>query len=176
MIEKVSELKTEPIVGKYYLVECVRWKGKEWRPLIGPSHTDPEIGIHARHRHYDLRFMSLRLPTQRPLFGLQPEQRALGNIYYEQLEPVVLRKMMCKRRMPDFPYADGTGHRIRIVHLVELKFVGRKVLCGKCPHKGMPLESLPQDKDGNVICNGHGLKINLKKEVVVERAVASSKE
>ena len=59
--------------------------------------------------------------------------------------------------------------RVKNFENVAKRHIGRKIVCGKCPHRGFPLESLPKDENGHVICNGHGLKIDMNKREVVTR-------
>ena len=85
-------------------------------------------------------------------------------------EPVPLRRK-CQREMPDFPsHVDGwlnTGHR----HL-EAAYRGCRLKPDHpvCPHKGFPLEGLPE-KDGVVICPGHGLAFDMNTGELVPRQV-----
>lgn len=159
-MEKVSELKHEPVVGKFYLVECGYYRG-EWRPLIGAPHDDKEyIGLALKHYHEDVRFSA----------GLAAYNALAYVIDTTLVYKTELKRRKCRRRMPDQRAAKGhKNSEFNWLDKMELAFVGRKVLCGKCPHKGMPLESLPQDENGRVICNGHGLAVCMKKGEVVER-------
>lgn len=178
MIEKVSELKHEPVVGKFYLVECVTYQintvvPQRWIPVIGDEHSDKDLNVPMLHLHKDIRFIKDAdlepvWTWKKILLPFTTEERTLATVVeVKRIRHRKLMKRKCYRTMADFPY--WVKDSIYWPQFHE-KYIGRKVLCGRCPHRGMPLESLPQDKDGNVICNGHGLKINLKQEVVVERA------
>lgn len=156
MMQKVSEMTTEPIVGKYYLVECVRHLG-EWVAVIGDSHKDAELGADYPHIHLDMRFLSAK----------QEARLSITRVIYDvpDINGRTLLKVRCKRAMPEFPFPPPeytNSHNIWTRFAKQ--FVGRKAKCGKCPHRGMPLESLPKREDGTVICNGHGLKIDMNKQ------------
>lgn len=72
--------------------------------------------------------------------------------------------------MPDFPLQDENGHSLGWHKLLERAYESVKLpSCLKCPHRGMSLKNLPQDEHGNVVCNGHGLKFNLKTGEMVSR-------
>jgi hypothetical protein len=165
-VKKVSELTEPPVAGKFYLVMCVVFRG-EWRPIVGPAHDDADIGVDAVHYHEDVRFSDY----------YDDPVHALARVIPISQWPVVasslpeLKRRKCLREMPDQRMAKSqTKPRNNWLTILEAKHVGRKVLCGKCPHKGMPLNSLPKDANGHVICNGHGLKIDMNKQEVIERA------
>lgn len=166
-MEKVSEMKTEPIVGKFYLVECVKLERDGWVPVIGVPHNDPELGAYWQHQHKDVRFANASVMYEDCI-----EKELVRAPAMEYVIERGLRKMLCKRTMPEYPHeylAENVTTYQRVYKPFHKAFAGRKVLCGKCPHKGMPLESLPKDKNGMVICNGHGLKIDMNKGEVVSR-------
>jgi hypothetical protein len=175
-MQRVSELKTEPVVGKFYLVPCVKYRGA-WFPVIGPPHDDVEhIGVPDHHYHYDVRFlnkkdvggfMRRRVVKRRPT--CTPEEFAMiwfvptDSIYYGlQYKP-----MKCKRRMPDFPVVVGF-FPAPWKQKLERAYKGASAKCGRCPHRGMDLRSLPV-KDGVVVCNGHGLAFNVQTGKLVKR-------
>lgn len=167
-LQKVSELKEPPIVREVYLVTCVLWN-YEWLPVIGSHHHDKEIGIYFEHYHKDLRF----LPSWDFSYG-KPKAFEFGR----SLPParIELKKLLCLREMPRFDRRHFPHPQAREqFRKLDTIYAGRSVLCGKCPHKGMPLESIPKDKSGHVICNGHGLKIDMNKGVVVKRSTPSAK-
>lgn len=170
-MEKVSEMTTEPIVGKFYLVECALYFGI-WTPIVGDKHSDPDIFISFEHYHKDIRFLPRREFAQpKALLASEGDgvelNRSLEPSYVRVIE---LKKRKCLRPMPPFPDVAGWSLRNRqTISKFQKRFAGRKVLCGKCPHKGFPLESLPKDESGHVICNGHGLKIDMNKGEVVKR-------
>ena len=184
MIENITELKTQPIIGQYYMVPCIwitgrmnRRGGGEWIPVVGNKHNDPEIDINREHWHPDPRFMKLTFPggtigTKFPNVYVSGEQAELGCVFFDVddkpklNDTPTLKRRICRRQMPEFPTSYPSAQFITD-RLTKI-YVGRKILCGICPHKRMPLESLPRDPDGNVICNGHGLKISMTKGVVIK--------
>ena len=170
-MKKVTELTEPPIVGKFYLVPCVEGAWGDYVPIIGEPHTDKELFVDFKHLHRDVRFLPL---LSRRCGNLTLEETALGKIMTVTDKPfwhretngqIIWRKMKCRREMPKFP---DTTQFVQYNKLHE-SYIGKKVKCGRCPHRNMPLESLPQDKDGNVVCNGHGLKINMIEKRVVQR-------
>lgn len=178
MLQKVTDLKEPPVVGKHYLVPCIRVPNRlrvlYWLPIVGDLHKDPDIGFEDSHWHRDVRFSELiHPPGIVPNRGYDAVELELASVFIDIVPPhyeVVFRRMKCRREMPAFPFrGPTTGVKQPIVEKLEKIFTGRKVLCGKCPHKGMPLESLPKDPDGQVICNGHGLAIDMNKGEVVIR-------
>jgi len=171
MIQRVSELTTEPIVGKFYLVECALWYD-EWTPIIGPKHNDKEIGIPSEHYHKDIRFMpsgTFAAPYKR-LQEAGPSAELNYSLLPGQITCIKTKRMKCLRPMPLLiPSAFPNPKAHKIFRKLDRMYVGRKVLCGKCPHRDLPLESLPKDENGHVVCNGHGLKIDMNKGKVVKR-------
>lgn len=172
-MEKVSELTTEPIVGKFYLVPCINiWPGVtrgNWMPIVGPLHADPDLipqagtDKYAYHWHRDLRFLSKSQFRGATDFGALLYQYKWPSSYTPHT--VEYRRRKCLRVMGEFPYVPEK----QVWSDFHKAHIGRKVLCGKCPHKGFPLESLPKDANGHVICNGHGLKIDMNKREVINR-------
>jgi hypothetical protein len=168
-VEKVTDLKTEPIIGKFYLVPHVLWR-YWWVPIIGEPHTDADLGISATHYHYDLRFLAddeLFDPIRPNRNNVTREESTLARVLTDNaFRPgVEFKRRKCRHRMADFKWLPEIASYRRF----HDAYIGRSVKCGKCPHRQMPLESLPRDAAGNVICNGHGLKINLITNQVVER-------
>lgn len=166
-MEKVSEMTTEPIVGKFYLVPVITVNNDYEMPIIPIWHDDADIGVVAKHYHIDVRFVvDDRLEYSRTF---DRETATLGQILTAEgvwcrvIEGSwVFARRKCRRRMPAMP-------RVKNFENVAKRHIGRKIVCGKCPHRGFPLESLPKDENGHVICNGHGLKIDMNKREVIER-------
>lgn len=161
-MEKVSEMTSEPIIGKFYLVECVEYifpSGyREWCPVVGKPHEDTDLGISAVHYHIDSRFKIGRPKLDYSLGAVLPVEHVLNH---------ELKKLKCKAPFGYYYF----NHRW--CKPFEEKYAGRKAICGKCPHKGFPIESLPKDESGLIICNGHGLAI--RNGVVVKRKFPAAK-
>lgn len=153
-------------------------------PISGPLHNDLEIGIKVKHYHPDPRFMALtyksgfwRRDSPDSVF-LENDEAELGVVHFEsknwpikdvnfKFDPPVWKRRKCRRQMPTFP--DALDDAVRITSTLEEIYLGRKILCGKCPHKQMPLESLPRLPDNSVICNGHGLRADLNSMEIIKR-------
>lgn len=174
MTEKVSEMTTEPIVGEFYLVECVRRGGphSRWIPIVGEKHSDLELSIPTIHYHRDPRFVKDGYTNGSRYFT--PEVNTLAAIVpVNEVKERKLRRLKCRRAMPEFPCRNPRNSDILpTTRHLEPIYVGKKVSCGRCPHRNMPLDSLPKGKNGIVICNGHGLAIDTKKMEVVSRVNA----
>lgn len=172
---RADELKTPPVVGKFYMVPCI-WAGREWWPITGPQHEDAEIiGFKTQHRHYDLRFVS---PLQMdrlcergwwkralhwPDDAVQTE-KSDGDAHSRvciKIGTPRYRRLKCWREQP--PYQIDGVARLMWVAPLEQKLASAKVKCGKCPHRGLPLESLPRVPGTDIVtCPGHGLRWDLK--------------
>jgi hypothetical protein len=175
-MQRVAELETEPEVGKFYLVPCVRHYG-EWVPVIGPRHDDREvIGFAEKHYHKDVRFLSddwleqrwawSRFNSSRPL-TCTPEEYELASVLIVDAEPRE-RRMKCRRRMPQFPTAITDAGRPAWQRKLERAYKNANAKCGRCPHRGLPLNGQPV-KDGKVICPGHGLVFDVATGKLVPR-------
>lgn len=179
MSERVDEMTSPPIIGRYYLVPCVyvdhkiaegrgRWLGPQqervtepyrqiqtgWWPVIGPRHEDAGLGFHPYHWHYDMRFLAAWQMQERTrngndlvrIFG-QPLSDYGGLIGPEYRRRKCARKMAVTNRLE-------TLRDALLPHYQEATLKGP---CMVCPHRGIPLASLPTI-DGVVTCPGHGLK------------------
>lgn len=177
-MKRVSELEHEPAVGKRYLVPCVKNQRGKWMPVIGSKHHDIEyIGIRDIHYHYDFRFVKQHFITER--FDCYPfnhhlvctsEEFAMGDILKNTDEPTE-RVLICLRWMPVFPLSIS-GAPISFFKPLEQAFKDVKLNCARCPHRGMPLSADNVDKNGVVVCPGHGLAWNLSTGQLVSRLKA----
>lgn len=176
-LEIVTNLKSEPIIGQFYLVPCIRTNHipLNWIPIVGDFHTDSELRIPEKHFHYDVRFIPGLFFPKQSRNNYPPEVEQIGRVIgiekdkfeLHAIEPieVELKRRKCLRRMPEFPLQKVGG----IHNEMHKKYHGKSVKCGKCPHRNFPLENLPKDENGFIICNGHGLKINSKTMKVENR-------
>lgn len=162
--KKIEDVK-EPVVGRFYLVPCA-WVVllRAWWPVIGPWHEDADLGVEDEHFHYDVRFLSerqLSCPAERTMARVHTGRTGAGwesdDCPVPKGQPAVeYRRMKMKRVMPEFPYSPDFAEK------VERAFLETRLVCKVCPHRGMSLEGLPVDELGRVVCNGHGLRWNLK--------------
>lgn len=168
----VLDLKEPPVVGRMYLVPCVRveehgnlFVPQGWVPVTGPKHEDMEhVGFPWAHWHYDFRFLADR---QLRVLSKHTYGHVLGAVRFNLEHTAIpevgsapeLRRMKCRRELPPYPHREveqawGPGLRAACADKV--------VTCGKCPHRGLPLESLPREPGTNVVtCPGHGLRWDL---------------
>jgi hypothetical protein len=161
-----------PVVGKFYLVPCVFVALlKKWWPVIGPWHEDADLGVESFHFHYDVRFLAERdfwngeRTMARVHAHLTSKGRWLSTAAEEKGVPeLVYLRLKMKRVMPVFPFSPFFAEK------VERPFLETRLTCRVCPHRGMSLEGLPEDSEGRVVCNGHGLRWNLKTGRLCPRA------
>jgi Rieske [2Fe-2S] domain len=164
LIPKVTAVETvKP--GRYYSVPCVQvpesiptliggFYPGDWIPIIGSLHSDPEIGADYQHFHYDRRFCKERIPAQSVLaFGV-PGKKLLW-----QNADTVVRWKWCKCYWL-FGYVSDDFARAHIVEKLEDLHQKCRLRGNLCPHRNVPLNGIPPDQDGNVICPAHGLKWN----------------
>lgn len=166
------------IVGKYYNVPTVYgelfYYHAHW-PVIGPKHEDAEIiNFPWHHYHIDWRFVPQRLLSRVGYYFTDPGsphlpgQRSLATPLAEALRrndaglpAPVMRRLKCKREFAPYPKAHFIG-------ALEKKFVGCRLKKDHiCPHRGVPLDSLPRDENGVVQCPAHGLRWNLRTGEIV---------
>lgn len=151
-------------VGRFYRVPAVRvnrWNTfVGWLPVLGPEHEDREIiGFPYQHFHIDWRFApvaawnwasSLRLGKSGVFSWIIHCPDSRGDKVIE--EGPTLRRMKCKRELPPYPVEAAKW-------LPELsrRFACTRLINGKCPHRGIPVESMILDGDV-LTCPAHGLR------------------
>lgn len=144
---------------------------------MGPKHDDMEhVGFPWKHWHYDFRFLS-----DGQMLGLHgsPFSHVLGpvrfNLAHTPIPEVAaapeLKRLKCRRRLAKYPLAAVEklwGPKLRAA------YTDKRVTCGKCPHRGLPLESLPREPGTDIVtCPGHGLRWDLKTGALVLPALRS---
>ncbi len=180
MIERVEGMVLPPVVGKRYWVPCVLVPRQGigstpggWWPVNGRLHDDADIGVPEEHYHFDPRFMTKRQFASKVRFwvrrvellmppGSRSDESDVLLSVLPDSEPRSLRqdhrRMTCVRAMPTFP-----RDRVLSSWLPGLEEAHKDVVaknCRTCPHRGLPLASLPADEHGVVTCSGHGLRWN----------------
>lgn len=155
---RVDELKAEPEVGKFYLVPHVVpshgfFQGK-WTPVYGPKHADPDLGFNPEHWHLDVRFA----PNQ---FQRKARNSVTGSPFSLAIEASgsesILLRRKCVRPMLQYPI-----WLPNFLPKLEAQFLDTPLPSTLvCPHRGMPLGSLPAPA-GCVTCPLHGLTWDLK--------------
>ena len=186
MVARIETLQREPVVGRYYLVPCVRvTKDKSvsgfppglW-PVIGPLHDDIEnLDFHPRHWHLDARFLSVPQLDQVTVHDMSIN-RVFGvvlcktGLYGQKGVPIPgigdkpqIMRRRCMRVQPEYP-------NVRVSGFAKLQdaMAESRVRCGRCPHRNLPLDSLPRVPGTNeVICVGHGLRYDLTTGALVRQ-------
>lgn len=156
-MQRVDDLTSPPVVGQRYLVFCAfvptGWDGgrpRGWWPLMGPPHTDPEIGFPWEHIHIDHRFLDAE--QLRWNSCVNDFSRPLTIDGYEPLQ-YEWRARVCHREMSVYP----SRHDVRWQSDLEARYAGTCLKpCRICPHRGIPIGSVPV-RDGQQVCPGHGL-------------------
>lgn len=178
MLTKIDDLKEEPVVGRHYLVPCVRidyvadvssFPAGMW-PVIGPLHDDlDDLDFHPKHWHLDCRFLTKRQLDHVTIGGTN-DNRVFGvvlcknGLYNQRGVPIpgVAERSELIRRRCNRPQIAYPTSRITGFAAMQKRFSDAKVRCGRCPHRNLPLLSLPRIEGTNdVICPGHGLRFNL---------------
>lgn len=129
MIQRVSDIEGEPVVGKFYLVPCVPLyvlgvRGGWW-PVLMPSHRDPELNAPYEHFHYDWRFVSKpHYESVLKCEGRGEASRIFTVVAGAQGEvEISWRRMQCKRVPPYFPSHNADGTPNRLVKILEPKWL-----------------------------------------------------
>ncbi len=191
---KILDEITLPQVGRYYLVPQLNQirNGKIIRvPVHGPLHEDAEIiGFPHQHYHVDTRFMSDAFcrryiaPYSDPFFlkertVLQQAMIMPVIVSYfphcyklESSEPILLKRLCQRETQEEFPFAD-TPFNLPLSNAYSDCTINLENPI--CPHRGFKLKGLIE-KDGVVICPGHGLRWNLNTGALVkDEAVGSQR-
>lgn len=183
-MQRADELDKPPVVGRYYLVPCLRpLEGNfplagVWIPVHGSIHADPEISARGRHCHVDIRFVSKRLRRRIDPFGEGDDrifsipvwfewwQRSVffagDGIQFERLkvEGPIYRQMQCRRQMPAIK-AFGPNPNTMTVTLRGIHRCGVNPKRPVCPHRGYDLRTIAAI-NGVVTCPLHGLAFDVE--------------
>lgn len=175
MIPNIEDLTEPPVVGKLYMVPCIKLNEVLW-PILGPRHEDREfIGLPKQHQHYDLRFLSgiqmdelcNRLTGKISLWDRfsgainLPDSEAHNRVYVGRRRAIISARRRCMRTQPN--YTVGLAPRPIWLDRLEKHLSDVPITCGRCPHRGMPLLSLPREPGTDIVTYpGHGLRWDLK--------------
>lgn len=170
-MERVDEMTSPPIVGRYYLVPCV-WVPQDspvaagWRAVLGPRHEDREaLGFPYLHFHNDPRFLSDAVIDR--IRSIAGHRQSIFDCVITGVRGIEYRRRRCLREMPEVPAAWGQDWRRELQRLNGAATL--RGPCKVCPHRGVPLASLPVAADGTVTCPGHGLRWNVSTGRLVRR-------
>jgi hypothetical protein len=150
-------------VGKFYDVPTVygeiRGLVRHW-PVLGPMHSDGEIiGFAPDHYHLDWRFIGERVIDsvthhgRMSMFATVIHAGVGSALNPNGLPEPILRRLKCKRQFPNYPH-----WRAPWMAKLEAHFAGCRLRHRVCPHRGVPLNSLPVSTDGYITCPAHGLR------------------
>ncbi len=185
-MQNIEELDSPPVVGETYLVPCMfgriyllssaQSKPPDWWPVLRPSHQDSIYTAQTRskwkdgefteetyceydskaphHYHVDPRFASAELYT-----AWEVENKDWHNVIDIQGD-IRWSEMVCLREMPTQRLFTGFGRQFVDDHK------GKKIKCGRCPHRGVLLNSVPVH-DGIITCPNHGLRFDAESGVCV---------
>ena len=184
MPANVRGLRTPPVVGQNYMVECVfgtvsnigpHTIPPRWWPVFTPSHQDSvyfpryrtiwnQEGEAVDETYYEDDAKTPHHHHVDPRFTrdeFYTPYEVENKSYHVTIRPegkVEMREMMCTREMPIQILFTGFGKNFLDEHK-EAKLRRCKV----CPHKGTPLASMPV-VDGKITCPAHGLQFDYKTE------------
>ena len=145
-------------VGKFYRVPTVYapWNGRySWWPVLGPYHEDVEIApwFADYHYHFDFRFCTPRQFSYLKSVANKHHGAVLHKEYGAKLSDPVLRRRKCHREMTTFPIFSKRGSH-PLPKVVE-KYAGQTLGSnGKCPHRGVDLNSI-KPVCGVIVCPLH---------------------
>ena len=176
-LQRVDELTEPPVVGRFYLVQCVRGKWSDrlgdW-PVMGPLHSDAKF-LNFPQRHYHLNRFFLTgddawYATGRPLGEFDPSMRPPGYPENDPLPEPVYRRRMCRSSpVEPFPtFSALTSTRVDFKAMLR-HYAGRQCKRGAgwiCPHKGLDLGPIAPGPDGHIMCPLHGLRVHAGTGVV----------
>ena len=167
-IEYLNHLRTEPVVGKVYLVPCFEhfWFNTGIGPVLGSFHDDSKFGFgQIPHLHPDLRFLTD--VDYDSLVKFQEKNSKKGEIsefiFFKDRGSLTLRPMKCRRLVGPYVRSSNSPAAVLDNHFKA----ARLNLCRlRCPHKGTHLGSMPKCHtlygDKAVVCPSHGLAWSLK--------------
>lgn len=172
-MKRVEELTEPPVIGETYLVPCI-WGSPSrsdkrpeyrWLPITGPRHSDSEyIKFEPLHFHYDHQFLATDQRDDLPAIFGPDSPLAYVACHYDQTVGIVHWPLVCLRHVEPYP-------RLSFAKALENAYAGKKVSCGKCPHRGLPLGCLPRRPGTQIVnCPGHGLSWNLNTGKLVRAA------
>jgi hypothetical protein len=177
MLQKIDELKSQPIVGNYYLVPCIikeeRDVNFDWviskeselvlekeiilyiYPIINHRHSDKENGQDYEHYHVDYRFIELQIINNKIIPTRKNRNHTFAphlryNIYADNKDfKIEYHKLRCLR-LNNYGIGGPTKNS---------KLKHKCIHKGKCPHRGYDLSQEPT-VNGVITCPLHGLQFN----------------
>jgi nitrite reductase/ring-hydroxylating ferredoxin subunit len=163
MLQKIDELKTQPIIGQMYLVPCIIKKyylnNENWYinsknklklrksirlhiyPIINHLHSDKENGQNYKHYHVDFRFIEtgkynnpLKLHSNHEFApNIRYDLEPKLNIDFEQHYKIEYKELKCIR-LNNY----GIAGQVKID-----KLKNKCIKNNKCPHRGYNLSQEP---------------------------------
>lgn len=177
--ERVDELTEPPVVGRFYLVPCVRgvWAGILGRwPVWGPKHEDEKfLHFPERHYHLDRRFIQKQHVDNASGQPLTEKNGLRGYDENKTLPAPEYRRLKCQRIGTSTAFPTQRALERTTFQDLYQHFSGHQ--CAKdgagwiCPHKGMRLATISVRSDGNIQCPLHGLLIDAETGVVVQNSL-----
>lgn len=181
-----EKLNSPPIIGQTYNVPCMfgqidllskaQVRPAVWWPVIRPSHQDSIYIAKTRSVLVDEEFVDEEYFENDPLFPhhYHIDPRFVPIEYYTEWElknndlhnviniqgKIKWKNLVCLREMPKQRLFTGFGKRFLDDH------IGKKIKCGRCPHRGALLHSIPID-EGVITCPNHGLRFDAKSLVCI---------
>lgn len=169
-LQRVEDLTEPPVIGETYMVPCI-WGTSyksynpsrfKWLPILGPRHSDAEyIKFEPLHYHFDHQFLT---DADRDRLTCLFEYRPLlfVVVHFDASVGIVHWPLICQRHVDRYPEVSFSKE-------LRAAYSDKRVTCGKCPHRGLPLGSLPREPGTDIVtCPGHGLRWDLKTGCMVK--------
>lgn len=152
-------------IGKFYKVRCAKImrhdKFIEYVPVIGICHKDISFGVRNNHYHIDGRFVVKKSTYYTPTgYTNKILSSDKGPYFLDFVAEIVTKTMKCKRLSTGILPGGNEPY-----HKWYISMVGKSCAGKKCPHFG----TIMHEVDGVLVCPLHGLKGNLKTEVIIKR-------
>jgi hypothetical protein len=179
-VQRITDMKTPPVVGETYLVPVMTERDGRKFPVMGVPHRDPELGNDWEHQHIDVRFVTDKdmshnfwwhwRETQEKQCGFYAfnldQSRDGGGTCVPVEEPLVcvretfIQHADCK--------AETDTNRFMRTFAQEKKAEGFRLnpACKVCPHRGTRLDNV-KPVDGLILCPAHGMAFDEKEGTVV---------
>ena len=161
-VPKVTEV-DRVIAQSFYRVPCVRaksafgFKPGTWVPVFENAHTDPELDADFLQLHYDRRFFTRKKASQIPV------NVVVGIKFSDPSHTPAQAIVWMERRCYSTDIRFLPEHNLGLIkERLEPIYQDQKMECGKCPHRGTPLNAIAPDENGVIHCPAHGLKWSAK--------------
>lgn len=159
------EAETAFEVGKMYTVECAGYETPAgrvyWVPIIGPKHSDGQLGVKEQHYHVDGRFTNMYVNQ----LGQTSTVLHVDHAREHRFIGIEKRRKKCQRLTTGLPVPKGILRADNLYSRWYKSMIGKSCKGRKCPHYGQKMITVK----GRLECPLHGLVGDPEKEVIIER-------